>query len=59
MLDYKVKIGLVPDIRNLGDFATRKGIFEPAKGAERKNVVLKYIKDNFGDEYLFCRFGMA
>lgn len=50
MLDYKVKIGLVPDIRNLGDFATRKGIFEPAKGAERKNVVLKYIKDNFGDE---------
>ena len=50
MLDYKVKIGLVPDIRNLGDFATRKGIFEPAKGAERKNVVLKHIKDNFGDE---------
>ncbi len=50
MLDYKIKIGLVPDIRNLGDFATRKGIFEPAKGVERKNIVLDYIKNNFRDE---------
>ena len=50
MLDYKIKNGLVPDVRNLGDFAVRKGIFEPAKGAERKNAVLKYIKENFEDE---------
>ena len=34
MLDFKVKIGLVPDVRDLFDFATRKGIFEPAKGVE-------------------------
>lgn len=50
MLDYKVKIGLIPDVRDLGDFATRKGIFEPAKGVLRKNEVVKYIKDNFSDE---------
>ena len=39
MLDYKLKIGLVPDVRDLGDFETRKGIFEPAKGVENKNKV--------------------
>lgn len=50
MLNYKVKIGLIPDVRNLGDFAVRKGIFEPAKGVERKNEVVKYIKSNFADE---------
>lgn len=50
MLNYKVKIGLVPDVRNLGDFATRKGIFEPAKGAENKDKAIKFIKDNFCDE---------
>ena len=55
MLDYKIKIGLVPDVRDLGDFNTRKGIFEPAKGVERKNVIVKYIKDNFTDEITeFC-----
>ena len=32
MLDFKVKIGLVPIVRDLFDFATRKGIFEPADG---------------------------
>lgn len=50
MLNYKIKIGLIPDIRDLGDFATRKGIFEPAKGVDRKNDVVKYIKNNFTDE---------
>ena len=50
MLDYKIKIGLVPDVRDLGDFATRKGIFEPAKGVERKNEVVEYIKNSFSDE---------
>ena len=50
MLDYKVKIGLIPDVRDLIDFATRKGIFEPAKGAENKDKAVKYIKENFADE---------
>lgn len=50
MLNYKIKIGLIPDVRDLGDFATRKGIFEPAKGVDRKNNVVKYIKNNFTDE---------
>lgn len=50
MLDYKIKIGLIPNVRDLGDFATRKGIFEPAKGVDRKNDVVKYIKNNFTDE---------
>jgi len=55
MLNYKVKIGLVPDVRDLGDFATRKGIFEPAKGVENKNKVVDYIKKNFTDEITeFC-----
>ena len=46
MLDFKVKIGLIPDVRDLFDFSTRKGIFEPAKGVENKNKVLEYIKNN-------------
>ena len=50
MLDFKVKIGLIPDVRNLGDFKTRKGIFEPAKGVERKNQIIPYIKEHFSDE---------
>lgn len=50
MLNYKIKIGLIPDVRDLGDFATRKGIFELAKGVDRKNDVVKYIKNNFTDE---------
>lgn len=50
MLDYRLKIGLVPDVRDLGDFATRKGIFEPAKGVERKDEAVSFIKDNFSDD---------
>ncbi len=50
MLDYKLKIGLIPDVRDLGDFATRKGIFEPAKGIERKNHIVSYIKEHFSDD---------
>jgi L-fucose isomerase-like protein len=55
MLDFKLKIGLVPDVRDLGDFKTRKGIFEPAKGVENKNKVVEYIKENFSDDNTeFC-----
>lgn len=50
MLDYRLKIGLIPDVRDLGDFATRKGIFEPAKGVERKNHIVSYIKERFSDD---------
>lgn len=50
MLDYRLKIGLVPDVRDLFDFKTRKGIFEPAKGIENKNKVLEYLKSNFEDD---------
>ena len=55
MLDYKLKIGLISDVRDLGDFATRKGIFEPAKGVEIKNKTVSYIKENFEDDQTeFC-----
>ncbi len=50
MLNYKLKIGLVPDVRNLGDFATRKGIFEPAKGVANKDAVIPFLKETFADE---------
>ncbi len=50
MLDYKLKIGLVPERRWLADAATRKGIFQPSKAVDNKNVVVKYIKENFTDE---------
>ena len=55
MLNYKLKIGLVPDVRNLGDFKTRKGMFEPAKGVENKNRIISYLKENFEDSITeFC-----
>lgn len=55
MLNYKIKIGLVPVIRDLFDFSTRKGIFEPAKGAENKNRVRSYIQEHFRDDMTdFC-----
>ena len=49
MIDYKIKIGLIPDVRDLGDFDTRKGMFEPAKGKERKDKAIKYIKDHYSE----------
>ncbi len=54
-MDFKVKIGLVPIVRDLFDFATRKGIFEPAKGVENKDKVLPFIKEHFADAQTeFC-----
>ena len=50
MLDYKLKIGLFPERRDLADAKTRKGIFEPAKAVENKNSIVKYLKENFTDE---------
>ena len=55
MLNYKIKIGLVPNVRDLSDFDTRKGMFEPAKGKERKDIAIKYIKEHFSDKQTeFC-----
>ncbi len=49
MLDYKIKIGLVPGRRQLADEATRKGIFEPEKARENKDRAIKYIIERFSD----------
>ncbi len=55
MLDYKVKIGIVPNVRDLGDFATRKGIFEPAKGVENKEKAIAWIRAHYEDDMTsFC-----
>ena len=43
MLDYKLKIGLVPERRWLADAATRRGIFQPSKAVDNKNEIVKYI----------------
>ena len=50
MLDYSLKIGLVPERRWLADAKTRKGIFAPRYAVENKNRIVKYIKENFSDE---------
>lgn len=49
MLDYGLKIGLVPIRRWIADGATRRGIFEPGKAVENKEKILPYIKTNFSD----------
>lgn len=50
MLDYSLKIGLVPERRWLADAKTRQGIFAPKHAVANKNRIVKYIKDNFTDE---------
>lgn len=50
MLDFKLKIGLIPERRWLADAATRKGIFCPGKAVENKNKIIKYIEENFSDD---------
>lgn len=50
MLDYGLKIGLIPIRRDLPDAKTRKGIFEPAKAEENRKKTVEYIKKNFTDE---------
>lgn len=49
MLDFKLKIGLVPERRWLADAKTRKGIFAAKYAVENKNHILKYLKENFED----------
>ena len=50
MLNYKLKIGLVPERRWLADAATRKGIFAPKYAVANKEKVISYIKEHFADE---------
>lgn len=55
MLDFNLKIGLVPDVRHVANLETRKGMFELAKGVENKDKVLDYVKKKFQDEMTqFC-----
>jgi len=49
MLDYKVKIGLVPERRYLPG-PKRTGIFNPDYAVANKNKVIDYIKKNYADE---------
>ena len=50
MLDYSLKIGLVPERRDIADAKTRNGIFGAKFAIENKDKALKYIKENFTDE---------
>lgn len=55
MIDFKIKIGLVPDVRHVANLETRKGMFELAKGVENKDKVIDYLKSNFQNEMTqFC-----
>ncbi len=49
MLDYKLKIGIVPDRRYVSG-PKRTGIFNPDYAVDNKNKALKFIKENFTDE---------
>lgn len=50
MLNYKLKIGLVPERRYLADWRTRKGIFCPKYAVDNKNKIVSYIKEHFTDD---------
>ncbi len=49
MLDYKIKIGLIPGRRHLPG-PKRTGIFNPDYAVANKKKVISYIKTNFSDE---------
>ncbi|MDD4680648.1 MAG: hypothetical protein PHP79_07165 [Clostridia bacterium] len=49
MLDYKVKIGLVPERRYLPG-PKRTGMFNPDCAVANKDKAFKYIEENYADE---------
>ena len=49
MLNYKLKIGLLPIRRYIKEPPKRIGIFQSDYAVENKQNVLKYIKDNYSD----------
>lgn len=54
MLNYKIKIGLVPERRYLPG-PKRTGIFNPDYAVANKNMVVNYIKKNYADSNTeFC-----
>ena len=50
MLDYKLKIGLIPERRYMPDHKTRTTAFRTSSAMENKEKVLSFIKTNFADE---------
>ncbi len=49
-MDFKLKIGLIPERRDVANAKTRTGAFRASSAIENKEKVLKYIKENFADE---------
>ena len=50
MLNYKLKIGLLPIRRWIKEPPKRIGIFQSDYAVENKNACLQYIKENYTDE---------
>ncbi|MGN1094372.1 MAG: L-fucose/L-arabinose isomerase family protein [Candidatus Neoclostridium sp.] len=50
MLNYKLKIGLLPIRRWIKEPPKRIGIFQSDYAVDNKNACLKYIKENYADE---------
>lgn len=49
-MDFGLKIGLVPERRDVANAKTRTGAFRASSAIENKERILKYIKANFTDE---------
>ncbi len=50
MLNYNLKIGLIPIRRDVANATTRKGIFSAGSAVKNKEHVVTYIKEHFTDE---------
>ena len=49
MLNYKLKIGLLPIRRNIKEPPKRIGIFQSDYAVENKNNAIKFIRENYED----------
>ena len=49
MLNYKLKVGLLPIRRYIKEPPKRIGIFQSDYAVENKNAVLKYLRENYTD----------
>lgn len=49
-MNYKLKIGLIPERRYIADWKTRRGMFSPEYAVKNKEKVISYIKTHFSDE---------
>ena len=50
MLNYKLKIGVLPIRRLIKEPPKRIGMFQSDYAIENKNQTLKYLRENFEDE---------